>query len=76
MDEKITLQDIIETFGGVSATARAFKVRPQSVEKWIKRNKFPLARAVELERIGGKRFRLENTMHLTGGKEREEVRKT
>ncbi len=67
METKLSLQDIIDHFGGLSATARAFKIAPQSVEKWFLRKKFPLARAVQLERMAGRKFRLEKTIHLTEG---------
>ena len=51
-----TAADVIKALGGVTATARRFKIAPPSVSKWKDKNFIPEDRllrvASELERIG------------------------
>lgn len=53
------INDIIEHFGGVQATADVFNppISRQSVYKWVKFNRIPPKRAVEIEALSGGKFK-------------------
>ena len=51
------IKKIIAFFGGTSATATALGVAPSAVSQWIKDDRIPPQRALEIESITGGKFR-------------------
>jgi len=51
------IKKIIAFFGGTSATATALGVAPSAVSQWIKDDRIPPQRAIEIESITAGKFR-------------------
>jgi DNA-binding transcriptional regulator YdaS (Cro superfamily) len=51
------LEQIIEWFGSKANMARALGVDRSAVTQWVKDGGLPAARAVEVERLSGGRFK-------------------
>ena len=51
------IKKIIAFFGGTSATATALGVAPSAVSQWIKDERIPPQRAIEIETLTGGTFR-------------------
>lgn len=51
------LKDVIEWFGSQSNMARGLGVDRSAVSQWVKDGHLPAARALEVERLSGGRFK-------------------
>jgi DNA-binding transcriptional regulator YdaS (Cro superfamily) len=51
------IREIITYFGGTTATATALGIAPSAVSQWIKDNRIPPQRAIEIEALTGGTFR-------------------
>ena len=51
----MTLEEIIQAFGGVSHAARALGVTRQTIYHWRKRGEIPVARKIQAEVMLAKR---------------------
>lgn len=47
----MTVQDVLEHFGGVSATARKLKVSYQAVRLWVEKGEVPAGRQWQIQAI-------------------------
>lgn len=51
------IKSIVDHFGGVSETARLLGVSAPAVSQWIKHNRIPPARAVQIEVLSKGKFK-------------------
>ena len=51
------IREIITHFGGTTATATALGVAPSAVSQWIKEDRIPPQRAIEIEALTGGMYR-------------------
>ena len=51
------IREIIKHLGGTTATATALGVAPSAVSQWIKEDRIPPQRAIEIEALTGGMYR-------------------
>lgn len=70
------INDIIEYFGGVQATADVFTppISRQSVHKWIINNSIPPKRAVQIEELSGGKFKAVDILKIGFSEDEENLR--
>ena len=51
------VKTIVEYFGGVAETARLLDVSQPAVSQWLKHNRIPPARAVQIEVLSNGKFK-------------------
>ena len=53
MDQNSPVAKVIEKLGGRRAAAAAIGIKPQAIQKWVKRERVPIDRVAQVEGLTG-----------------------